>query len=98
MMLSVLCCSSCMQTPNKTTHTTTHNNTQQQPNTKHTKQQLAEVYATKGDHTFAVFLLLRKEGWEMREGKKVLYRRWIHLSLCKDVPQVAKDIIYGQAA
>jgi hypothetical protein len=45
-----------------------------------------------------VFLLLKREGWEMREGKQVLYRRWIHLSLCKDVPQVAKDILYGRAA
>ena len=44
-----------------------------------------------------MFLLLRKDCWEMRDGKRVLYRRWIHLSLCKDVPQVAKDILYGRA-
>ena len=44
-----------------------------------------------------MFLLLRKETHEMRGGVKVQFRQHLHLTLCKRVPQMAWDILYGRA-
>ena len=61
-----------------------------------TRKNIAKVFAEKGDHKFAVFMLLRKHGFEMRGGSKVAYTSNLHLSLCKAVPQSAIDILNQQ--
>jgi hypothetical protein len=56
----------------------------------------AKVFADKGLHSFAVFLLLRKETEEMHDGVRVQSRQHLHLTLCKQVPQICRDILYGR--